>query len=87
VYDGLAAGRAVVTGDSPAARELLVDGRHALLVDRADPRALARALRRLRDEEGLGDRLRVGARRAARESFSAQAIGLRLAAALRGLVR
>lgn len=86
VFDGLAAGLPVVTGDGPAPAELLTDGRDALLVDRADPRSLVRALRRLRDEPGLADRLREGARKLARERFSKEALGLRLRAALKGLV-
>lgn len=85
VYDGLAAGLPVVTGDGPGPRELLRDGDNALLVDRRSPDSLVRALRRLRDEPGLPERLRSGARRTAREAFSPEAIGLRLKAALAGV--
>jgi glycosyltransferase involved in cell wall biosynthesis len=87
VYDGLAAGLPVVTGDGPGPRELLRDGENALLVDRGDPDSLVAALRRLRDERDLSDRLREGARRLARESFSPEAIGLRLKAALATVVK
>jgi glycosyltransferase involved in cell wall biosynthesis len=58
VYDALAAGRPLVTADSPAARELLKDGRDALLVPAGDGPALAAALRRLRDYD---ERARLGA--------------------------
>jgi glycosyltransferase involved in cell wall biosynthesis len=81
VYDGLAAGLPVVTGDGPGPREMLEDGRHALLVDRNDPASLVAGLRRVRDEEGLSDRLREGARRLARERFGPGAIGLLLRSA------
>ena len=57
VYDALAAGRPLVTADSPAARELLEDGRDALLVPAGDAAALAAALRRLGD---VGERARLG---------------------------
>jgi glycosyltransferase involved in cell wall biosynthesis len=57
VYDALAAGRPVVTQDSPAARELLTDGGDALLVPAGDAGALAAALRRLLDG---GERARLG---------------------------
>jgi glycosyltransferase involved in cell wall biosynthesis len=87
VFDGLAAGLPVVTGDGPGPKELLEDGENALLVDRADPASLVAALRRLRDEPLLADRLRAGARQLARERFSPEAIGLRLRAALSGVVR
>jgi glycosyltransferase involved in cell wall biosynthesis len=58
VYDALAAGRPLVTADSPAARELLEDGRDALLVPAGDGGALAAALRRLGDRD---ERARLGA--------------------------
>jgi glycosyltransferase involved in cell wall biosynthesis len=58
VYDALAAGRPLVTADSPAARELLQDGRDALLVPAGDGPGLAAALRRLRDHD---ERARLGA--------------------------
>ncbi len=57
VYDALAAGRPLVTEDSPAARELLHDGGDALLVPPGDGPALAAALRRLGD---AGERARLG---------------------------
>lgn len=55
----LATGRPVVTRDSPAARETLVDGEHALLCAPADADALADALLRLRADAAL--RARLGA--------------------------
>ena len=87
VYDGLAAGLPVVTGDGPGPEELLTHGRDALLVDRNDTDSLIRALRRLRDDPALADRLRAGARRLAKERFGKKAIGLRLKAALAKVVR
>jgi glycosyltransferase involved in cell wall biosynthesis len=50
VHEALACGRPVVTADSAAARELLQDGRDALLVPAADSDALAAAVESLRDE-------------------------------------
>ena len=81
VFDGLAAGRPVVTRDSPAARELLVDGTNALLVPAADGGALAAALRRLRDG---GERARLAAAAAAlyEARCTPAAVGSRLLAAL-----
>jgi glycosyltransferase involved in cell wall biosynthesis len=86
VYDGLAAGLPVVTGDGTGPAELLTDGRDALLVDRDRPASLVAALRRLRDEPGLSERLRAGARRLARERFGPDALGMRLKAALAKVV-
>lgn len=61
VYQYLAAGAAVVTGRSPAAAELLVDGEHALLCEMASGRALADAILELERSEPLRERLRVHA--------------------------
>ena len=48
-FQALACGTPLVTADTPAARELLVDGESALLVPTGDPEALAAAIRRLAD--------------------------------------
>lgn len=62
LWQGLAAGRAVVTGDAPGVREVFRGNEHLRLVPCGDPVALADALEELvRDE---GERIRLG--RAAR---------------------
>jgi glycosyltransferase involved in cell wall biosynthesis len=85
VYDALAAGRPLVTEDSPAARELLQDGRDALLVPAGDGRALAAALRRLRDYD---ERARLGAAALAlyRGRCTPEAVAATLLAALEARV-
>ena len=57
VWQAMAARRPVVTGDTPAVREVLQDGETALLVPPGDPAALAAALRRLAGDRALRDRL------------------------------
>ena len=52
-YQALACGTPLVTADTPAARELLVDGDDALLVPPGDPAALAAAVRRLATDPTL----------------------------------
>jgi glycosyltransferase involved in cell wall biosynthesis len=64
VWQAMAVGRPVVTADTPAAREVLADGRDALLVPAGDPDALAGALRRLAGDPAL--RARLGAAALAR---------------------
>jgi glycosyltransferase involved in cell wall biosynthesis len=61
VHDALAAGKPLATADTPAAREILRDGVHALLVPPGDPGALAAALARLRDDPALRAGLARGA--------------------------
>ena len=57
VWEALASGRPVVTGDGPGPRSMLVDGETALLVPHGDPQALAAALVRLADDPALARRL------------------------------
>jgi glycosyltransferase involved in cell wall biosynthesis len=57
VFDALACGRPVITGDSAGAREWLRDGESALLSPAGDAAALASALRRLLD---VDERARLG---------------------------
>jgi glycosyltransferase involved in cell wall biosynthesis len=54
VFQALACGTPVVSADTPAARELLDDGKSALLVPPGDPEALVAAIRRVTPEIGAG---------------------------------
>jgi glycosyltransferase involved in cell wall biosynthesis len=85
-FQALACGVPLVTGDTPAARELLVDGESALLVPPGDAEALAGALRRLRDDPGLAVRLSEGGLAAYRAHASEEVLGERWRALLQGLL-
>ncbi len=85
-FQALACGTPLVTADTPAARELLVDGESALLVPPGDPEALAAALRRLATEPELGPRLSTGGLAAYRERASEAVLGARWRALLEGLL-
>jgi len=74
VYDGLAAGKPVLTGDGVAPRAILRDGEEAILVERGNPRAIVAGLRRLQDP-ALREVIAVGGRRAFDTRFSVAAIG------------
>ena len=78
----LACGTPLVTADTPAARELLVDGMSALLVPAGNPQALAAAVRRLADDGGLARRIGDEGLAAYREHASEAVLGKRW----RGLV-
>lgn len=86
VFDAAAVGRAIVTRDSPAIREMLTDGTSALLCPPGNPEALAVALRRLRDD----DALRLSLSQRAHEAYSRHgrpdAVGAGLARALQDRV-
>jgi glycosyltransferase involved in cell wall biosynthesis len=48
IYEGLAMGKPVITGDSPAVRRALVHGEHIYLCERDNPVSLAEAIRALK---------------------------------------
>jgi glycosyltransferase involved in cell wall biosynthesis len=76
-FQALACGTPLVTADTPAARELLVDGESALLVPPGDADALADAVRRLATDPTLAARLSEGGLAAYREHASEGVLGRR----------
>ncbi len=76
-FQALACGTPLVTADTPAARELLVDGESALLVPPGNADALAEALRRLAQEPELAQRLSAGGRSAYEAQASEEVLGVR----------
>lgn len=85
VYQGVAAGRAVVTGDSPAVREVFSPRIHLWTVPHGDSDALAEALTRLVRDPALRSQLGERGRARALEVATPERIGLDLAAALGAL--
>jgi len=85
LWQGLAAGRPVVTGDGEGPRELFVDGVHLRLVARDQPEAIAAALAELLKSPELRERLGAAGRARATELGSVEAVGWQLADALAGL--
>ena len=86
LYQGMAAGRAVVTGDGPGVREVFTDGAHLALVPRADAEALAATLERLIRDPAECARLGAAARARAFEVATPDAVGRTLADALSELL-
>ena len=84
VFQALACGTPVVTADTPAARELLVDGESAVLVPAGDPAALADAIDRLRDR-GAAERVAAGGLAAYRAHASEDVLGARWRSLLESL--
>ena len=84
-FQALACGAPLVTADTPAARELLVDGESALLVPPGDASALAAALRRLAAEPALALKLSAGGLAAYRTHASEDVLGPRWRALIEGL--
>jgi glycosyltransferase involved in cell wall biosynthesis len=86
VFQALACARPVVTADTSAARELLLDGRDALLVPRGDPEALADAVRRLASDDGLAEHLAAAGRETYESRASEDVLGARWRSLLEGVV-
>jgi glycosyltransferase involved in cell wall biosynthesis len=63
-FEALACGTPLITADTPAARELLIDGESALLIPAGDPAALAGAVQRIASDRSLAGRLSEGGRTA-----------------------
>jgi glycosyltransferase involved in cell wall biosynthesis len=76
-FQALACGTPLVSADTPAARELLVDGENALLVPPGDAKALAAAVRRLAGDPGLAARIGAGGLAAYRAHASEDVLGAR----------
>jgi len=85
-FQALACGTPLITADTPATRELLVDGESALLVPPGDPEALAAAIRRLAADPTLAERLSAGGLAAYREQASEDVLGARWRELLAGLL-
>ena len=71
VVEAMLAGLPVVATPVGSVAEAVDDGRTGLLVPKDDPTALASALRRLRDEPGLAQRLGAGGREVAAATMTA----------------
>lgn len=86
VFEALACGVPVVTGDTPAARELLTDDGDCLLVPQGDPEALAQAIRRLAADQQLGIRLGASGRATYEARASEEVLGARWRDLLEGVL-
>jgi glycosyltransferase involved in cell wall biosynthesis len=82
IYEGLAMKKPVITGDAPTVRHSLTHGEHVYLCRRADPQDLARAIRVLRDDPALRQRLAQSGHARFEADFDLAAIGTRFRAHL-----
>ena len=85
IFEGLAMGKAVVTGDSPAVREALSDREQVYLCERANPQALAEAIRELVADASLCQSLAEKGHRAFVEKYSPASLGNQFVDHLRAL--
>jgi glycosyltransferase involved in cell wall biosynthesis len=76
-FQAMAVGAPLITADTPAARELLVNDESALLVPPGEPEALAEAVRRLAADGELARRVAAGGRAAYERHASEAVLGVR----------
>jgi glycosyltransferase involved in cell wall biosynthesis len=86
VYEGLAMRKPVITGRTPAADAVFESGRHLLFVPLEDPPALADAIRQLRDDASLRNRLAEEGYREYRAHYTPTELGALAAQHLHELV-
>ena len=76
-FQALACGTPLITADTPASRELLVNGESALLIRPGDPSALAAAVRRVATDAELTRSIGAAGRAAYERSASEAVLGQR----------
>jgi hypothetical protein len=86
LYDSCAIGRPVIVAAPGEPRRIAEREEAALTIDPGDPAALAAAVRRLRDDEGLAERLVAGGRAFAAANLREDGVA-RLETLMAGLVR
>jgi glycosyltransferase involved in cell wall biosynthesis len=86
IYEGLAMGKPVITGDADTVRAALVHGEHVYLVERANPGALAEGILALRSDPALRRRLGEQGRRLFLAQYSTQQLGRRMRSHLEELL-
>jgi glycosyltransferase involved in cell wall biosynthesis len=87
VFQGLAVGMPVITGDSMASRELLTHGRSALLVPMANPEALAQAILSLKENRAMRENIALSGHTIFRRRCSTEVLGRQLKALCQGVLR
>lgn len=86
IYEGLAMRKPVITGDSPTVSNALVHGRHAYLVPRSDPVALAEAILALKGDPELRARLAVEGHAHFQSHFTPTVLGQQTRAILEAVI-
>jgi glycosyltransferase involved in cell wall biosynthesis len=86
IFQALACGAPVVTADTPAARELLVDRENAVLVPAEDPDALAEAVRWMAANPAETERIAAAGRATFETRASERVLGERWKKLIEGLV-
>ena len=74
-FQAIAMKKSLLTGDTPAAREIFLNEQNAILCQVADPQAIAEAILLLKEDEKLRTKIAENGYRLFKEKFTPQAIG------------
>ena len=85
VWEGLAMGRPVISGDSPTIRAALADRQEIYLIERNSPAALAAGLSELQADPGLREAIAAAGHARYRTEHTVTALGRQMADALRSV--
>lgn len=77
-YESLAMRKPLITGDSPAAREVLKDEKNCVLCEMADPQAIRRSILMLKEDEKLRKKIAENGYDLFKMRFSPEVIGKEL---------
>jgi glycosyltransferase involved in cell wall biosynthesis len=77
IYEGMAMGKAVITGDSPTVRGTFTHGKHIYLCQRENPQSLAQALLQLKEQPTLRASLAENGHRYYQMHFTVAQLGQR----------
>jgi glycosyltransferase involved in cell wall biosynthesis len=86
VYEAMAMGKPIITGDTPAARFLLAHRESSMLVPVADAHAIAKAILELRAHSELRERIALGGRETFLKMATPEVLGKELVSICRELV-
>jgi glycosyltransferase involved in cell wall biosynthesis len=75
IYEGLALGKPVICGDSATVRTFLKHGEHVYICGRENPASLANAIKVLRDDPTLRQKIALGGQRYFQKNFTSSKIG------------
>ena len=86
VFEALSMGKAVITGDSPAMRELLIDGENVILCPRGDPKTLAKKILQLYQDHDVLQKVARGGYQVFYQKTTPEKIGITASQALEKLL-
>lgn len=87
IYEAMAMGKAIITADTPAARELLSDGENVLFCRKADAKNLSEKIVKLRDDQELKNKIAENGYRLFKDKLTEKVIGSELVDILKKITK